>query len=113
MTRNYAKMEESNLEQGIITSLEHTCQDLKEQHVVVHIEFDREKQKLIAQIQDWNSHYKITKVQLNKPSPVLPVRMNNELKEFEELLLDNTLLKVQNQALGDRNLKWKEWWKIV
>jgi hypothetical protein len=29
--------------------------------------------------------------------------MNNRLKEFEELLLDNTLLKVQNQALGDRN----------
>jgi hypothetical protein len=28
--------------------------------------------------------------------------MNNMLKEFEELLLDNTLLKVQNQALGDK-----------
>jgi hypothetical protein len=28
--------------------------------------------------------------------------MNNRLKEFEELLLDNTLLKVQNQALGDK-----------
>jgi hypothetical protein len=37
--------------------------------------------------------------------------MNNNLKEFE--LLDNTLLKVQNQALGDKNLKWKEWWQIV
>jgi hypothetical protein len=35
--------------------------------------------------------------------------MNNRLKEFEELLLDNTLFKVQNQALGDRNPKWKEW----
>jgi hypothetical protein len=35
------------------------------------------------------------------------------LKEFEELLLDNTLLKVQNQALGDKNPKWKEWWQIV
>ncbi len=39
--------------------------------------------------------------------------MNNKLKEFEELLLDNTLLKVQNQALGDRNPKWKEWWQII
>jgi hypothetical protein len=39
--------------------------------------------------------------------------MNNKLKEFEELLLDNTLLMVQNQALGDRNPKWKEWWQIV
>jgi hypothetical protein len=39
--------------------------------------------------------------------------MNNRLKEFEELLLDNTLLRVQNQALGDKNPKWKEWWQIV
>jgi DNA-binding transcriptional regulator PaaX len=35
------------------------------------------------------------------------------LKEFEELLLDNTLFKVQNQALEDRNPKWKEWWQTV
>jgi hypothetical protein len=39
--------------------------------------------------------------------------MNNRLKEFEELLLDNTLFKVQNQALGDRNPKWKEWWQTI
>ncbi len=38
MTWDYAKMEESNLEQdGIIISLEQTCQDLKEQDVVAHI----------------------------------------------------------------------------
>jgi hypothetical protein len=35
------------------------------------------------------------------------------LKEFEELMLDNTLLKVQNQVFGDKNPKWKEWWQIV
>jgi hypothetical protein len=34
------------------------------------------------------------KVQLNKPNPILLVSMNNRLKEFEELLLDNALLKV-------------------
>jgi hypothetical protein len=39
--------------------------------------------------------------------------MNNRLKEFEELLLNNTLLKVQNQALGYRNPKWKEWWQTI
>jgi hypothetical protein len=39
--------------------------------------------------------------------------MNNRLKEFEELLLDNTLFKMQNQTLGDKNPKWKEWWQIV
>jgi hypothetical protein len=35
------------------------------------------------------------------------------LKEFEELLLDNTLLKVQIQGWGDRKPKWKEWWQIA
>jgi hypothetical protein len=44
---------------------------------------------------------------------LIPIRMNNRLKEFEELLLDNTLFKVQNQALGDRNLKLNEWCQIV
>jgi hypothetical protein len=39
--------------------------------------------------------------------------MNNRLKEFEELLLDNMLLKVQNKALGNKNPKWKEWWQII
>jgi hypothetical protein len=35
--------------------------------------------------------------------------MDNRLKEFEELLLENALLKVQNQTLVNKNLKWKEW----
>jgi hypothetical protein len=29
--------------------------------------------------------------------------MDNQLKEFEELLLDNA------QTLANKNLKWKEW----
>jgi hypothetical protein len=35
------------------------------------------------------------------------------LKEFEELILDNALLRVQNQTLVDKNPKWKKWWQIV
>jgi len=31
--------------------------------------------------------------------------MDNQLREFEELFLDNALFKVQNQALVDKNLK--------
>jgi hypothetical protein len=27
--------------------------------------------------------------------------------------LDNTLLKVQNQALVNKNPKWKEWWQTM
>jgi hypothetical protein len=49
----------------------------------------------------------MVKVQLSKPNPTLLVRMN-KLKEFEELLLYNTLFKVQNQTLGNKNPKWKE-----
>jgi hypothetical protein len=53
MTRGYAKMEESNLEQhGIIIISEKACQDLKKHHVDAHTKLDREKQSLIAQIQD-------------------------------------------------------------
>jgi hypothetical protein len=39
--------------------------------------------------------------------------MDNWLKEFEELLLYNVLFKVQNQALANKNPKWKEWWQSV
>jgi hypothetical protein len=39
--------------------------------------------------------------------------MDNHLREFKELLLENALLKVQNQPLLDKNLEWKEWWQII
>jgi hypothetical protein len=45
--------------------------------------------------------------------------MHNRLREFEELLFDNTLFKVQNQILGDKvqngrsgGSKFKNSWKI-
>ncbi len=47
--REYAKMKELSLEQqNVIIGLEQTYQDLKEQHVVAHIEFEREKQNVTA-----------------------------------------------------------------
>jgi hypothetical protein len=42
-----------------------------------------------------------------------PMYMDNQLKEFEELFMDNALFKVQNQALVKKNLKWKEWWQTM
>ncbi len=33
------------------------------------------------------------------------------MKEFEELFLNNALLKVQNETLVGKNPKWKEWWQ--
>jgi hypothetical protein len=36
--------------------------------------------------------------------------MDDQLKEFDKLLLDNALLKVQNQALTNKDSNWKEWW---
>jgi hypothetical protein len=66
---------------------------MRVQQVATHIKFNRDKQSLIGQIQDWKGKYEIAKVQLNKPNPILLAKMNNRLK-FEELLLDNTLFKV-------------------
>jgi hypothetical protein len=34
--------------------------------------------------------------------------MDNQLREFEELLSNNALFNVQNQALANNNPKWKE-----
>ncbi len=79
--------------QSTITSWEQMCQELTKQ-VVVHIEFEKEKQTLIAPIQDSKSQYEIVKVHLSKPNSILPIMMNNRLKEFEKLFLDNTLFKV-------------------
>ncbi len=58
---------------------------------------------LQIQVQDWKGQFELSKVQSNKPIQALPIRMHNNLKEFEELLLSNILLKVQNQAFGDKN----------
>jgi len=35
--------------------------------------------------------------------------VDNWLKEFEKLLLDNALFKVQNQVLANNNPKWNDW----
>ncbi len=54
MTQDYNKMEESNMQQySAITGLEQTCQELREQQVVAHIKFEKEKQTFTGQIQDW------------------------------------------------------------
>jgi hypothetical protein len=35
------------------------------------------------------------------------------LREFEELFLDNALLKVQSQALVEKNKKWEKLWQTI
>jgi hypothetical protein len=84
---------------------------LKKQLELVNIEVEKKTQVLNAQIQEWKDKLEMTKVQMSNTTQ-LPIKMQNMLKEFEELLLDNTLLKIQNQVLGDKNRKW-EWWQIV
>jgi hypothetical protein len=39
--------------------------------------------------------------------------MDNQLKEFEELLLNNALLKVQNQALVKKIRNEKKMWQTI
>jgi hypothetical protein len=41
--------------------LKKTCQELREQQIATHIEFEKEKQTLIAQIQDWKGQYETVK----------------------------------------------------
>jgi hypothetical protein len=56
MTQDYNKMEESSMQQqSTITSWEQLCQKLREQQVVVHMKFEKEKQTLTAPIQDWKN----------------------------------------------------------
>jgi hypothetical protein len=83
---------------------------LNKQLELVNIEVEKKTQVLTAQIQEWKDKLEMTKVQMSNTTQ-LPIKMQNMLKEFEELL-ENTLLKIQNQVLGDKNRKW-EWWQIV
>jgi hypothetical protein len=39
--------------------------------------------------------------------------MNKWLRDFEEFLLNNALLKMQNQDLADKNSKLKKWWQTI
>lgn len=54
----------------------------------------------------------MTKVQMSNTTHLF-VRMQNMLNQFEELLLDNIVFKVQNHALETKNPKWKEWWQTI
>jgi hypothetical protein len=83
---------------------------LNKQLELVNIEVEKKTQVLTPQIQEWKDKLEMTKVQMSNTTQ-LPIKMQNMLKEFEELL-ENTLLKIQNQVLGDKNRKW-EWWQIV
>jgi hypothetical protein len=57
-------------------------------------EFEKQTQALNVQIQDWKGKLEMVKILMNKQTLVPFVKMDNILKEFEELLLDNILLKV-------------------
>jgi hypothetical protein len=75
------------------------CQELREQQIIVHIKFEKEKQTLTAPILDWKNQYEIVKVHLSKPNSILPLMMNNRLQEFEKLLLYNTI-QSEKSSLG-------------
>jgi hypothetical protein len=66
-------------------------------------EFEKQTQALNVQIQDWKGKLEMAKVQMNKPTLVPPVKMDNILKESEKLSLDNTLFKCRIKLWGIRN----------
>lgn len=61
--------------------------------------------RALVQIQKMKNELETLHQLLSKTSET--IYMDNRLKELEELLLDNALLKLQNQALIDKNPKWK------
>jgi len=79
--------------------------------MTINMELENYTHELRAQIQELKGKMEPMQTSLNKTSQTL--HMNNQLKEFEELLLYNVLFKIQNQALANMNLKWKEWWQTV
>ncbi len=76
--------------------MEQTYHDQKEQLVLTNTNLEGQTQALHAQIEDWKGQLELAKCTLNKPTQVIHVRIHSMLKEFEELLLNNILLKVQN-----------------
>jgi hypothetical protein len=67
--------------------------------------------ELWLQIQELKGEFETLSKMFNKVFQL--IYMDNRLMEFENLLLDNALLKVQNQTLADKNSKCKEWWQIM
>jgi hypothetical protein len=48
------------------------------------------------------------------PSPFVVFTFELKVESIKELGgVSNALLKVQNQTLANKNLKWKEWWKTM
>jgi hypothetical protein len=65
------------------------------------MEMENRTHELRVQIQELKNELETLRQLPNKLSQTTYI--DNWLREFEELLLDNTLFKVQNQALVDKN----------
>lgn len=62
--------------------------------------------ELKVHVQELNGELKTFHQTFGKHSSTTYV--DNQLRELEELFLDNVLLKVHNQALAHKNPKWKQ-----
>ncbi len=112
LTRAYGKMEAISVQhEKEFIELENTCLQQREQLIKVKIDMENCTHELWVQIQELKGELETFRQTLGKISQT--TYMDNQLKGFEELLLDNALFKVKNQALVDKSLKWKEWWKII
>jgi hypothetical protein len=76
-----------------------------------NIDMENHNSELRLQIQELKGEFETLHKTFNKVFQL--IYMDNWLMEFEKLLLDNALIKVQNQTLDDKNSKWKEWWHIM
>ncbi len=79
--------------------------------MTINMELENCIHELRVQIQELKGKMEPMQTSPNKTSQTL--HMDNQLKKFEELLLYNVVFKVQNQALANKNPKWKDWWQTM
>ncbi len=110
--KEYGKMEVVSVQQQMtLVGLENTCTQQQKQLVDVNMELENSTHDLQVQIKKLKG--KVITMCQSRGKTFQTSYINNQLREFKELMLDNALFKLQNQALTNNNLKWKEWWQII
>ncbi len=99
-------------QQSIIIDLEKTYQDFRKQQVATHIKFEREKQILTTQIQDWKSQYETTKVQLNKPNPISTYQDEHQVERIQGVIAEQDLVQNAKSSLGRQKPQMEGWSQI-
>ncbi len=90
-------------QENIFASLENICNQQQKQLANVNMELENYTNELHVQIQKLKGKLKIM---CHSPGKTFQITyINNRMKEFEKLLVDNVLFKVQNQVLINKKTR--------